>query len=976
MTFDTPQALWLFLLVPFFVILHYRSFSDMGRHQRRFSLFLRLVLIAAIILALADARLIKRSDHLSVFFLIDGSHSVGEGTSAEMLDYIRQSVEFADEEKDTAGIIAFGRDAFVEAGLGTDLTEIGTIGSDIGPHFTDLSGALDLAMASFPGDSGARIVLLSDGNENLGDAVTSARIAANRGVEIDVVPLGEPTMGEVSAGRIIIPRRVEEGEAFDVRTIIESEAETLAVVEVYENDELIGSEEVLLLPGKNVLTFPREQQEGGFYEYRVNVIAVGDVEGANNISTDYTIVEGQPRVCYVSGDPMEQPFMANVLADEGIQVDFRDTSGLPTSLISMAPYDVIYFSDVGAELLMPETMRVYQSFVRDLGGGYAMVGGVNSFGPGGYFRTPIEEILPVNMDLTRKGYMPSIAICLVVDRSGSMGCMVAGGVNKLEAAKYACSLVVDLLDETDRVGVVAFDSFGQWVLPMTYLDNKEYAQEMIGTMRVGGGTDVYAGMIQGYNALNGTEAQIKHMIVLSDGITPPADFEGLARRMDDAEITCSTVSVGPDSNVNLMQYIAEVCDGNHYLVTNMNSVPQIFTKETFLSSNRAIVEEPFYAMESQYSPVTDGIEWGTSPTLLGYVATNIKPLATEALMTGRADPLLAHWQYGLGRSLAFTSDAKAHWAAPWLSPMWAGYEQQWTQATRWLVGGTMEGNLVPNIYLSGGKAHISVDAIDIHGDMITDATIRARVVHSNAETQEINLYQIAPGRYEATVDATDIGSYLVNIFQENEEGSVVDQVSTGYSVSYPPEYEASGPNLFLLAQLTDITGGVLEMVPSSVFSHSNQPISRFLDLWYWLLMIAICILPIDIAVRRLSLTGESLAFVRQRVTDSVVGFFTARARARAEPTHIDSLKKIKERYRLDAAREGPRIASREVDSRVSEILTRQAKGKAGKVTDRAAGAKRAAKRARKVGRGQPGEETSLERLKRAKRRVWEDDRKK
>ncbi len=967
MEFGTPQALWLFLIVPFFVLLHYRSFSDMGRFQRGFSLFLRLLLLAAIILALADTRLIQRSDKLSVFFLLDGSHSVGEGSSAQMVDYIRTAMEDADEERDLGGVIAFGRDALIEARLGNDLEDFASIESDLEPDFSNLSGAINLALASLPPDSGARLVLLSDGNENLGDALTSARIAANRGVQIDTVPFGEPMSGEVVAGRLIMPRRVEEGEMFDVRAVIESEDETDAIIEVYENDKLIGQQNVHLVPGKNVFTFPRQQQEGGFYGYRVHVHAQGDVEAENNSSVDYTIVEGNPRVLYVSGDPYERPYLINALQRENIVADFRDISGLPTSLIDMAPYDVIMFSDVGAELLMPDTMKNYQSYVRDLGGGFAMVGGENSFGPGGYYRTPIEEMLPVDLDLTRKEYMPTIAICIAIDKSGSMG-MTIGTASKMDIAKNACSLVVDLLDRNDQVGIVGFDYAGQWAVPMQELGNKREVLNMIGTMRAGGGTSVYAGMEQAYEALRITDAKIRHMIVLSDGITAWADFDGLVGKMNSYDITLTTVSVGPDSNQQLMESIANLGGGNHYYTPDIQTVPQIFTKETFMVSNRALVEEPFIALQNQLSPATEGIDWYESPPLLGYVATSMKPLATEALTTHNADPLLAHWQYGLGRSLAFTSDAKAHWAAGWLN--WSGFEQFWTQSSRWLVGGDMAGNLVPNVYFRGGKAYISVDAIDTRGEIITDAFIRARVACPESDIKELDLFQVAPGRYEASMDATEIGSYLVNVYQEDSDGNMVDQVSSGFSVSYPPEYKRSGPDMFLLSQLSDITGGQLAASPADIFRHTNQPISQYFELWYWLLVLAICLLPIDIAVRRLSLTGESLQFIRERVTDSLISLIPGRSKYRDMPTHIDQLKKVKEKYRLTSQAEHDEQAPADIDKRVGEILSHTRTDSEGKPVEPERIRKR---RPKKPAGDQQPEGGSLDRLLKAKKRIKDDD---
>jgi len=891
----------------------------MGRWQRALSLVLRLVILGSIILALADTRLVEASDRLAVYFVLDGSHSVGEGSRSKMLDYVRQASEKCDNERKQGGVVAFGRDALVEANLGSDLKDFDILASDLRPDFSNLVGAINLALASLPDDASGRIVVLSDGNENIGDAMTAARIAANRGVEIDTVPFGEPTQGEVSAGRLILPRRVQENEMFDVRAVIESQGETDAVVEVYENEKRIGEQKVHLVPGKNVFTFPRRQTEGGFYSYRVQVLADGDMEAENNQAIDYTVVEGSPKICYVSGDPGERPFLVHALQKEGIRADFVDLSGLPTSLVGMAPYDAIMFSDVGAELLMPDTMRNYQSYVRNLGGGFAMIGGENSFGPGGYFRTPIEEMLPVDFDLSNKGYMPSIAICLMIDCSGSMGGVGPDSSQKVEIVKNACRLVVELLDKGDELAVIAYDFSTRPMVPLTKVQDKADIINTIGAITAGGGSDIWPGMNSGFEELKKSNANVRHMIVLSDYISMPFDFKGLADDMNSHGITLTTIAVGTDANVPLGQDLANWGGGSFYQCDSLQAVPQIFTKETFQMSKRALVEEPFTAVAKQVSPATEAIDFKSSPPLLGYVATNIKSPATEALSTHRDDPLLAHWQYGLGRSLAFTSDAKAHWAAGWIN--WPGFEQMWTQAVRWLVGSEMQGNLVPNIHFRAGQAYISIDAFDSGGDIATDALIKASVVCPGSQTMEINLFQVAPGRYEESIDATEVGTYLANIYREDPEGNVIDQVSSGFSVSFPPEYEQSGPNLFLLSQLADTTGGKMSMPPSDVFRSTTVPINRYFDLWYYLLLVAICALPLDIAVRRLSITGESTAYVRERVGAFIRAALSARSAAREKPSHIDQLKKVKEQYRLTARPDTPQSPSSETDERIREILS-------------------------------------------------------
>ena len=965
MIFGTPEALWFLILIPFFVVLHYRSFSDMGRIQRALSLSIRLVLLVALIMALADSRLSKRSDELSVIYLVDGSHSVGAGGTSGILDFIRESYGYSDDDRDSAGIIAFGGDASVESRLGEEIGELVSIESELSPEFTDIGSAIDLALASLPGDTGARLVLMSDGNQNLGDAYNPARIAANRGVEIDVVPYGESVEGEVSAEGLMIPRRVEVDEAFDVRVILDAETETDAVLDIYENEVPIASIDVHLDEGKNVFAIPRSHSSGGFNSYRVQVSADSDILGSNNRATDYTIVEGQPRVCYISGDPNEEQYVVDALLDEGIQATFTDLSGLPTSLLGMVQYDAILFSDVGAELLMPETMRAYEAYVHDLGGGFGMVGGVNSFGPGGYYQTEIEELLPVNFDLTKKEILPSMALALVVDSSGSMAGTGVG--SKIDIAKEACRLAVELLDASDQITVITFDSAGQTVVPLTNLANKDEVIRRIGTIVAGGGTSVYAGMEPAYIELRDADAAIRHMIILSDGWTAGGDFDTLLDLMNDASITVSTIGVGMGADEYFMRYLSENGGGNYYYTDDIRTVPRIFTKETFQFSNRALVEEPFQARLVTTSPVVEGINWADSPSLLGYVTTTIKPLATEALATHKADPLLAHWQYGLGRSLAFTSDAKAHWAASWLN--WSGFSQMWTQGIRWLVGTTSSGDLTPSMYFRGGRAYLAIDAIDSSGELITDAVIGARVSIPSADIDvaDLDLYQAAPGRYEASIDATEIGSYMVNFYREDENGDVIDQVMSGFSVSYPPEYETSGPDMYTLGRLADITGGVINPSADQIFRHTNQPIAKYIDLWYYLLMIVIILLPFDIAIRRLALTGESLSYVKERLASGASSILGRYRRTPEDTAHLEQLRKIKEQYRLTSTRERSIAGDEDVEKRLSDFLSKKKPDAATRSKPEISHTLSAeTEKKEKVDDG------SLGRLLKAKKRVWDD----
>jgi hypothetical protein len=297
----------------------------------------------------------------------------------------------------------------------------------------------------------------------------------------------------------------------------------------------------------------------------------------------------------------------------------------------------------------------------------------------------------------------------------------------------------------------------------------------------------------------------------------------------------------------------------------------------------------------------------------------------------------------------------------------------WTQAARWMVGGTMPGNLVPNIYFRSGKAYVSVDAIDRDGEMITDAVIKANVAFPEGDINELDLFQVAPGRYEASVDATQIGSYFVNIYQEDGEGNMTDQVSSGYSVSFPPEYEKSGPDMFLLSQLVDATGGQLQIEPAAVFSHTNQPVSHYFDLWYYLLMAAICLLPFDIALRRLSLTGESLEFVRNKVAGYITEIRERRSSKGISVSHIEQLKKVKEEYRLTSARPEFTKSDLDVDKRIGDILSHKTAEKSQKSFYRPPAD--ISKNAERTQKEPEKDDSSLKSLLKAKKRIWDENKK-
>ena len=254
-----------------------------------------------------------------------------------------------------------------------------------------------------------------------------------------------------------------------------------------------------------------------------------------------------------------------------------------------------------------------------------------------------------------------------------------------------------------------------------------------------------------------------------------------------------------------------------------------------------------------------------------------------------------------------------------------------------------------------------MEALGLGGEVVTDAEIHARIVQPDMTSSELELFQVAPGRYEASLEVSQIGSYMVNIFQEGEQG-LTDQVSTGFSVSYPPEYEKTGPDLFLLSQLAEATGGKLGIKPEEVFRHTSQPVTSYQELWWSLLAIAVCLLPLDIAVRRFSFTGESVEYMREKVGEFLRALASVRRRRKAEVSHIAELKKIKEQYSSGKGWEGEEVGVKYTEKEVNRRFGEFSRGDLRKETS----AEPPSEKLEDV-------QSSLERLKRVKRRVWGED---
>jgi hypothetical protein len=354
-----------------------------------------------------------------------------------------------------------------------------------------------------------------------------------------------------------------------------------------------------------------------------------------------------------------------------------------------------------------------------------------------------------------------------------------------------------------------------------------------------------------HQGLKQSNANLKHMIVFSDGDPNAPSPEQMQAIVDD-RITVTTVMIGGHVMPDRMVWMADVGNGRFYDVRSPDELPQIFIKETAIILKSAIVEEPFTPQLVQNSELIRGLG-GTYPPLRGVVITESKPRGEMPLVTEKGDPLLAHWQYGLGRVAAFTSDAKPKWAAEWMG--WPNFRQFWAQMANWSLRRLENADLTAEIAIDQGRGSLSVEALDDEGNFRNFLNLRAAVVSPTGERQDVYLEQMGPGRYEAKFDTKEVGTYLLNLM-DIEAGEVRGSMALGASVNYSPEFNSASANLFLLKRLAETgEGTLLDPANTAVnpFNWNRRETFQPRDLWELLIKLAIVLFVLDVGIRRIQL---------------------------------------------------------------------------------------------------------------------------
>jgi uncharacterized membrane protein len=825
-----PWFLLALMALPLLGWYFYRGLTDFSRWQRVASLVARAAVVLLLVAALCGLTWLKPSHDLFVIFAIDDSLSVGDEARPVVDQFLDRAV--ASAGKNQFAFVRFG----AEPG---PVVNDRTAPANINRQGTNIGAALEVATAAIPPSHVPRIVLLSDGNQTAGDAV---RAALRGRVPISTVPLPTRSEPEVQVSSVTLPAQVRDGEPFYVEVVVDSNHDDEGEVEIFRGAYKVVGERVKLKSGENKFRFRQQVKGERMAEYTGRVKGFQDKFLDNNAAKGLVYTSGKPRVLLVDSDPKQSRHLAAALEEEGIQVDVRPTQGVPDSLSDLQNYELLILSNVPATSMSTRQMNLVRTYVQELGGGLIMIGGEQAFGLGGYYKTTIEEILPVRSDFEKEKEKPSLAMILVIDKSGSMG------GTKIEMAKDAAKAAVELLGPKDKIGVIAFDGDLFWIADIQSAANKGQVNDKISGIEAGGGTTMGPPMEAAFEALQNTPAKLKHVIVLTDGVSEPADFEGIAQNMAQAKMTCTTVAVGDDCDFRLLQEIARIGNGRYYAAEDPSNIPQIFAKETVTASKSAINEQPFTPIVTRPTPAVSDVKFDEAPFLLGYVTTRPKPTSELILATEKGDPLLAWWRYGLGMSVAFTSDAKSRWAAEWLS--WPGYGKFWAQVVRHAMRHSDAKGQFVQVVHKDGKAAVTLDAIRPDGRYLNDAPAEMTVVEPQGGERKLAMTQTAPGRYVGEFPAQLSGTYHVHMTQQ-PKGQAATQQSRGLVINYDEELRIRPTNATLLETVAQATGGTYRPQPDVVFAADDRTASQALPLWHYLLIAGALIFVADVALRRI-----------------------------------------------------------------------------------------------------------------------------
>ena len=869
--FTNPGYLKFLYALPVFWIVSIFVYRHLPLSKIIVSAFLRSMVFLLVVIVLAGLSGKNESKReISAVFLVDMSDSITWEGKEWMWNYVK-GLSGSLDDKIKKGVVVFGGESKV---ITPELTEdleleklLGSITeSNISTDRTDIASGIMAAVGIIPEDSSKIVILLTDGNQNLGEVERAALMAAGNDVKVFVAsPPDVQKAGEILIKKVVVPKEINEGEMINIKVVIENRNDRAVKgdLTLHNKDAVLKEWDTEFKSGISVFEVPYKSEEKGFIKFNANLDVEDDgldLDKENNSKFAFVNVTDKTRLLYINGAKNQKMYLPDALEDKTIDVEIKNPDQIPKTLQEYIKYDSIIFSNVSRDSISDEQMTLIEKYVKDYGGGFVMTCGTNITAEGGYSGTKIEEILPVKIiggDPPKKEKKSRLSLILIIDKSGSM----LG--KKMLFAKKASIELLKQLKPSDNFGIVAFDTSPYTIVELK--SNEAAKKEIIrklSMLNADGGTDIFPAMDMAYRQIRQKNSKVNHVILLSDGNTKSIyyHYNKMITKFQQAHITVSTIALGTWLvNTKLLEDIAKKTKGQFYQISDIIRLPRLIVKDSeFFVSQSDFHEEHFYPQINQESQILKGIYDKQFPPLKGHTIIEAKenvevPLVTNIM--GKTDPILADWRYGLGKVVIYASDANARWSSKWIN--WAMFNKFWSQVVRWSMRDISKANYDIKIKSNDDTVSLQIESSSLLEDG-TKMTVSIISPDYAGNGQDILMKQVAPKRFISELKDVDPGIYNLKI-SRTRDGKVIDFKTKGLLVpekivTKPLEYAVQGNNTTQLKNIAEITGGKYNPKKEDI-TVEEEEIIIFKSLAGILIPLALFLFIIDIAVRKFNRQG-------------------------------------------------------------------------------------------------------------------------
>ena len=863
------------------------------RNRGRTTMVLRALALLLVVSALALPYLSARADGRDLIVVVDRSRSMPTAASAAAVEVIGLA-EDARVKGDRVGVVSFGARAAIErlplAEGSFDLFE-----RPIEPDGSDLGEALEAALNLIPEGRRGSILVLSDGEENGRDPLDAARRAFARGVHVDVRPYPRPARADLSVERVDLPREVAVGEPFQFTVWVHSDRRVTSGFRLRRQGRVISEGQRVFEPGMNRVLFRDILTEGGIADYVVDLDHEGDRVPENNRGLGALTAVGTRPLLVLNDDGGIDTLVAALRASK-VEVDVARPEALRLDAISLSRWRGVILENVAAPRLGTAGLEALHEFVTERGGGLLMTGGKASYGVGGYHLTPVDEILPVSMELRQEHRKQGVAMAFVLDRSGSMAAPAGAGQTKMDLANLGTMAAIELLSSIDSAGVIAVDSEAHLIQELApVVDVGGLRSRVLAIESMGGGIYVKTGMVAAAAMLDDASQVNRHIVLFADA-ADSEEQEGvveLVEQLGEMGTSVSVIALGTesDSDANFLRAVAEAGGGAIYFSTDPAELPKMFSQDTMTVARSTFIEEqtPVRLLPDLFS--LGEITSDTFPDVVGYNLNYLREgaIAGAATADEYQAPIFAFHYAGLGRTAAFCAQVGGSHGQEVVQ--WPAFSAFFVTLARWLGGQEEPTALFPTVRREGTQAVVTVE-IDPDAPTPPDTSnLIARLRAPDGEWTDYVLERVDEHRYEARVPLLQAGIVLGMVHLDDERFVTLPPLSLPYS----PEYEraadpAAGERL--LARLARDTGGEVNPEAHALFrgeraATAHRVISRELAL------VALLLVLLEIAGRRLALWGavrvpRSFAELGHRLRRAFTGRRRAAAPTAPRPASVDS----------------------------------------------------------------------------------------